>query len=168
MSSPLPTDMMTPLVTLVLLHPVEWKHDKYNRLDPKADFRTWARRLNLFLSLIGLKEYIFEPIISSPNRVAEPIAHRNWASNNNYARAIVLTTMDEAEQEQVESKKTAAGVFKALKIWAQGKGPVRQLSVICEGLALAFSPAMEPLPTTFRCIHDISRRVDDKAHGLDY
>ncbi|KAG6881019.1 hypothetical protein C0993_003209, partial [Termitomyces sp. T159_Od127] len=93
------TDATTPSIRAISVRGAEWKHDKFSRNSPTANFSKWSKALEIHLSLLGLKFYVFKTYIPRPEPKDEPVAHRNWVSNDDLARAVVLTALDDSEYE---------------------------------------------------------------------
>ncbi|KAG6916011.1 hypothetical protein DXG01_008821 [Tephrocybe rancida] len=97
------------------------------------------------------------------NTILELNTYWNWNWNDDFAHAIVLVTLEEPEHSGLEEKKTAECVYRAVKDQAEGEGPVWQVSLIHEVLAITF-PTKEPLPVASKHIHDLSNPVHKLAH----
>ena len=151
-------DSTAPSVHAISIWGADWKHDRFNRTSPTANFAKWSKALEIFLSLLGLKFYVFEPFISVPKASSEPVAYRNWLTNDDLARAVIMTALDEAEYEGLDDAKTAASMYAAVKARAEGEGPVRMVSLIQEVLKIQCSPS-QPLTETAARICDIVNRI---------
>lgn len=152
------TETSSPPIHAISIRGADWKHEKFNRNSPTANFTRWSKALEIHLSLLGLKFYVFSPLISVPDPTGEPTSYRNWMANNDLACAVVLTALDDSEYEGVDEAKTAAGLYNALKARAEGEGPVRMVALMQEVLKMQCSPN-EPLTTTATRICDTVNRI---------
>ncbi|KAG6892801.1 hypothetical protein C0992_012475, partial [Termitomyces sp. T32_za158] len=116
-------DATAPSVRIISVRGAEWKQDKFSRNSPTANFNKWSKALEIHLSLLGLKFYVFQTCIPCPDTSTEPVAHRNWIANNDLARAVILTALDESEYEGLDEAKTAASLYDKVKSRAEGEGP---------------------------------------------
>lgn len=64
----------------------------------------------------------------------KPTAYRNWCLNNDLARAVILTALDDSEYDGLydglDESKTAANLYAQVKTRAEGEGPVRMIILI--------------------------------------
>ncbi|KAG6894873.1 hypothetical protein C0992_004220 [Termitomyces sp. T32_za158] len=79
---------------------------------------------------LPLKSYDFDPLILPPSTLAKPIAYRNWFANNDLARAIILTALDDSEYDGLDEAKTAANLYTQVKACAEGEGLVQMIALI--------------------------------------
>ena len=154
----MPTDAATPSIHTISICGADWKHDKFNRNSATANFSKWLKDLQIHLSLLGLKPYIFEPLISPPSALTAPVAYQNWCLNDDLTRAVILTALDDCEYDGLDKTKTTVNLYGQVKTRAEGEGPVRMITLIQEVLKIQCSPT-EPLPATARQICDIVNRI---------
>lgn len=148
----------TPSIAAISVRGADWKSEKFNRNSPTSNFAKWSKALKIHLSLLGLKSYVFQPLITVPSAKSEPSAYQNWCANDDLARAIILTAIDESEYKGLDEDKTAANLYTQIKTRAEGEGPVRMVALIQEVLQIQCSPS-EPLTTTAKRICDIVSRI---------
>lgn len=114
--------------------------------------------LKIHLSLLRLKSYIFNPLISLRSAASEPNTYRNWSSNNDLAHAVILMALNESEYDGLDDAKTAASLFSHVKAQAKEEGPVRMVVLIQEVLRIQCSPN-EPLTETAQQICNIVNQI---------
>lgn len=148
------TEATVPSISAISVRGADWKADKFNCNSPTSNFTKWSKALKIHLSLLGLKPYVFSPLRSAPSASTEPAAYQNWCANDDLARAIILTALDEFEYEGLDEEKTAANLYAQIKTRAEGEGPVRMVALIQEVLKIQCS-STEPLTTTATRICDI-------------
>lgn len=133
---------------------MDWKHDRFNRTSSTANFTKWSKALEIFLSLLSLKFYVFEPFISVPKASLEPVMYCNWLINNDLAHVVIMIMLNEAEYKGLDNAKTAASMYATVKARAEVEGPVCMVSLIQEVLKIQCSLS-QPLTETAARICDI-------------
>lgn len=88
----------------------------------------------------------------------EPVAYSNWVANDNLARAVILTALDESEYEGVDDASTAVSLYDKVKVRVEGEGPVCMVSLIQEVLKIQCSPN-ESLTIMAKKICDTVHRI---------
>lgn len=160
-------DSMTPSIPAISVHGADWKSDKFNQNSPALNFSKWSKSFKIHLSLLGLKSYVFHPLLSPPSTNSEPVAYNNWHTNDDLACAIILTALDEAEYEGLDKDKTAANLYDQVKTCAEGKGPVWMVALIQEVLWIQCSPSKLLTVMAKRICNIISRIFAIKALDED-
>ncbi|KNZ76963.1 hypothetical protein J132_10911 [Termitomyces sp. J132] len=128
------SDTNAPSIRAISIRGADWKHDKFNRNSPTANFVKWSKALEIHLSLLGLKFYAFGPLVRTPSDTAEPVAYQNWVANDDLTKAVILTALDETEYEGVDNAPSAAKLYALVKARAEGEGPVCMVTLIQEVL----------------------------------
>lgn len=152
------TDASAPSICAISIHGVDWKQDRFARNSPTANFGRWSKALQIHLSLLGLKFYVFPTLIACPDAGTKPAAHQNWVANDDLARAVILTALDKSEYEGLDDAKTAASLYTSIKARAEGEGLVRMVSLIQEVLKIQCSTS-KPLTVTATRICNIIQRI---------
>ncbi|KAG6867553.1 hypothetical protein C0993_001299 [Termitomyces sp. T159_Od127] len=152
------TDSAASSIQAISNRGMDWKHNKFNRNSPTANFTKWSKSLKIHLSLLSLKFYVFPTLLPAPKASAEPIVHQNWTANNNLAWAVILTALDETKYEGLDDAMTAANLYAAVKKQVEGKGLVWMVSLIQEVLRIQCSPS-ELLTGTATHICNIVNRI---------
>lgn len=148
------TDATAPSVRAISVCGAEWKQDKFSRNSPTANFSRWSKTLEIHLSLLGLKFYVFKAYIPCPDLLTEPVAHANWIANDDLARAVILTALDDSEYEGLDEARTTAALYDSIKSRAEGEGPVRMVVLMQEVLKIQCSTT-KSLTITAKRICDI-------------
>lgn len=76
------TDATAPSIRAISIRGAEWKQDKFSCNAPTANFGRWSKAMEIHLSLLGLKFYVFPSLIPCPDASVEPVAYSNWIANN--------------------------------------------------------------------------------------
>ena len=129
-------DATAPSICAISIRGTDWKHDKFSRNSPTANFSKWSKALEIHLSLLGLKFYVFLAHIPCPNASTEPVAHGNWVANDNLACAVILTALNDSEYEGLDNINAAASLYDMVKSRAEGEGPVRMVALMQEVLKI--------------------------------
>ncbi|KAG6876384.1 hypothetical protein C0993_003506 [Termitomyces sp. T159_Od127] len=152
------TDATAPSVRAISIRSVEWKHDKFSRNSLTVNFSKWSKALEIHLSLLGLKFYVFLTQISCPSSLTKPVAYANWVSNDDLARAVILTALNDSKYEGLDETKTAASLYRRVKARAEGEGPVCMVTLMQEVLKIQCSPN-ESLTVTAKKICNTVHRI---------
>lgn len=148
------TDATTPFICAISICGADWKHDKFSHNSPTANFSKWSKELEIHLSLLGLKFYVFPAHTPCPNASTEPVVHGNWIANNNIMWAVILTALDDSEYEGLNKINTAASLYDTVKSRVEGEGPVHMVALMQEVLKIQCTPS-ESLTITVKCICNI-------------
>ncbi|KAG6888458.1 hypothetical protein C0995_008133 [Termitomyces sp. Mi166 len=106
-------ETISPPIQVISICGADWKHEKFNQNSSTANFTKWSKAFEIHLSLLGLKFYIFFPIVPVPDPVTEPTLYRNWMANNNLAHAVVFTMLNDSKYKGINETKTTAGLYAA-------------------------------------------------------
>ncbi|THU81492.1 hypothetical protein K435DRAFT_809041 [Dendrothele bispora CBS 962.96] len=92
------------------------------------------------------------------NRFAEPHAYSNWWANNGSILGFMGLTISESEQEIINDATTAEEAWTKLKDRHSQEGPVKQVQLIQDALAIRYS-ASEKLATTSSKLTNLNKRI---------
>ncbi|KAG6851955.1 hypothetical protein C0991_004616, partial [Blastosporella zonata] len=92
--TPVPTDATNPSVTVGTIK-IQWAGAKFTQ--GVSDFIQWSRQLEDSMCLNNVDNYVFEPLIPSPDPALEPRANANWKRNNKIALTYIHSTVADTE-----------------------------------------------------------------------
>ncbi|KAH0579254.1 hypothetical protein H2248_003402 [Termitomyces sp. 'cryptogamus'] len=113
------SDTTTQSISAISICGADWKHDKFNRNLPTANFTKWSKALAIHLSLLGLRFYVFPPLATVHNTTTELVAYCNLVANDDLVHAAILTVLNEAEYEGLDKDKTAASLYTQVRPCAE-------------------------------------------------
>jgi len=141
-TTPLPWDIVAPSIPLLCCSSI-YTGPKLDKL--KANYKTWLKSADLFLTLTGFAGYTKGMVIMpGPN---EPCALTHWQANDTLAADLISSTIEPTEWKYIDCNKGAKACWDTLKVCHQSEGPIWQVQLLQEALSTHCSKTT-PLPVT--------------------
>lgn len=161
-SSPITVDPIDAINPSVAIIPIVTSLFTSERLDKnKSNWQEWSRDI---LECLGISQGLdghLDGTSVCPDISFEPRAHRNWKINDKAVRAFMSNKSIRAEHDLINAKEitTAKQAWDALKRRHEIQGPVQQVLLLREALAIRYSRSGEQLSVTSSRLTDLNDRI---------
>ena len=160
-SSPttLSSDVSHPSISVLSVKESSW--GTVALLDKASNnYAPWSRHVTRVLRLSSGLDIYLKSSFKAPDPDFEPRAYRNWEINDAAVQAFLLMKCAASEHEFVENCETAQDIWSTLQKRHVHQGPMSQITLIQEALALRYSSSTLFSATTL-LYRDLNRRIWD-------
>ncbi|THU77642.1 hypothetical protein K435DRAFT_812259 [Dendrothele bispora CBS 962.96] len=151
-----PSDTTRPSVSAISLNTALFKHDNLSK--DAHNWTTWSRQFIQCLRMNQGADAYLTGKVDQPNRFAEPRAYSNWWANNGSILGFMGLTVSESEQEIIDDATTAEEAWTKLKNRHSQEGPVKQVQLIRDALAIRYSTS-EKFASTSSKLTTLNKRI---------
>jgi hypothetical protein len=87
----------------------------------ETNWATWHKKMTLLLQVCHVEDYV-NGTLSRPNTVTDPQGAKNWSSNDEYAKHLILTNVSSAQLNHIDQEQNAHQVWSTLVSLHQPQG----------------------------------------------
>ncbi|KIJ99112.1 hypothetical protein K443DRAFT_181897, partial [Laccaria amethystina LaAM-08-1] len=158
-NTPLLSDISHPSVSIQSVKESSW--GTVALLDKNSNnYAAWSRHVVRILRLSSGLDLYLDSSLPAPDPYLEPRANRHWKINNAAVQAFLFMKCASSEHPFIENCSSAEEIWSTLEKRHVHQGPMSQVTLIQEALAVRYSSST-PFADTTLVLRDLNRRIWD-------